>query len=83
MGDLKSKAISSADNPPPRVQTGCPSIDFTATLPAVITSSNTYDFGGAAINADATLTYSISGANLDTTPLTSSLANTRGSAFFY
>ena len=67
--------------PAPRASTGCPaSIAFTATLPAVI-ANNTYDFGEVATNADATLTYTIAGRDLDTTPLSFSLTNTTGAAF--
>ena len=48
--------------PAPRANTGCPSIAFTATLPAVISSSNTHDFGVVS-DAGTTLTYTITGSD--------------------
>ena len=69
--------------PQPAPRASCRSITLSATQPSSADlTSNAYDFGNVVANANATLTYTISGVNLDDgSPLSLSLTNTRGNAF--
>ena len=53
--------------PQPRTNAGCPSISITTDPPLV---SNSYDFGTVATGDNATLTYTITGENLNAEALT-------------